>query len=143
MRPVVADHFLVIAMEIVQLKDDIMQPMLQNDKTASGRPRGFDESDVVNTAMVAFWSSGFAGTTIDELEKATGVDVIIDDTPGVVIVSAFDMIRREVARISLNKLILSRLTTATVDSRVSCCRRQGWQGGFENSFRPRPEPICL
>src|SRR6185312_11429098 len=36
---------------------------------------------------------------------ATGVDVIIDDTPGVVIVSGFDMVRREVARLSLAKLI--------------------------------------
>jgi ribonuclease Y len=39
------------------------------------------------------------------VEKATGVDVIIDDTPGVVIVSAFDMIRREAARLGLSKLI--------------------------------------
>src|SRR5690606_21343766 len=42
---------------------------------------------------------------IRSLEKATGVDVIIDDTPGVVIVSAFDPVRREIARIALNKLI--------------------------------------
>ena len=48
---------------------------------------------------------GREGRNIRAFEKATGVDVIIDDTPGVVIVSAFDMIRREVARLSLNKLI--------------------------------------
>lgn len=48
---------------------------------------------------------GREGRNIRAFEKATGVDVIIDDTPGVVIVSAFDMVRREVARLSLEKLI--------------------------------------
>ncbi|MCA9154344.1 MAG: ribonuclease Y, partial [Planctomycetales bacterium] len=42
---------------------------------------------------------------IRAFEKATGVDVIIDDTPGVVIVSGFDPVRREIARQSLDKLI--------------------------------------
>ena len=48
---------------------------------------------------------GREGRNIRAFEKASGVDVIVDDTPGVVVVSSFDTVRREVARLSLQKLI--------------------------------------
>lgn len=48
---------------------------------------------------------GREGRNIRAFEKATGVDVIVDDTPGVVVVSCFDPVRRETARLSLEKLI--------------------------------------
>jgi ribonuclease Y len=48
---------------------------------------------------------GREGRNIRTFEKCTGVDVIVDDTPGVVIVSAFDNVRRETARLALAKLI--------------------------------------
>ncbi|MEZ6128836.1 MAG: ribonuclease Y [Planctomycetaceae bacterium] len=48
---------------------------------------------------------GREGRNIRAFEKETGVDVIVDDTPGVVIISAFDSVRREIGKLSLAKLI--------------------------------------
>ena len=48
---------------------------------------------------------GREGRNIRAFEKATGVDVIVDDTPGVIVVSGFDSVRRELAKRSMDKLI--------------------------------------
>jgi len=48
---------------------------------------------------------GRKGRNIRAFEKATGVDVIVDDTPGMIVVSGFSPVRREVARLSMERLI--------------------------------------
>lgn len=94
---------------------------------------------------------GKEGRNIRAFENASGVDVIVDDTPGTITLSSFDPIRRQIARIALENLILDgRIQPAKIEESIkkaeeeinAIIKKKGEEGAFEARV-PNLDPRLL
>ena len=82
---------------------------------------------------------GREGRNIRALEAATGVEIVVDDTPDAILLSAFDPVRREVARLALHQLVIDgRIHPARIEEVVTKVRKQ-----LEDEILETGKRVCI
>lgn len=135
-----------IAKEIEDKAKDEADKKARNIITLAIQKCAADHTSEVTTSVVTLPSEemkgriiGREGRNIRALEAATGVDFIVDDTPEAITISGFDPIRREIARIALEKLILDgRIHPARIEELV-----QKVQKDVEETIKEAGDNACF
>lgn len=127
-----AEDMLVRMRKLEMLGEEQFEEKARNILLASIHRIGNTMQANVMTASVELPSEdlkgkiiGKEGRNVRAFERMTGVDVLIDDTPGYVILSSFDPIRREIARVALETLLKDgRIQPARIEETVEDARKQ-------------------
>jgi ribonuclease Y len=136
--------------EVSQQKaQDILLTAMQRFASSQTAESTTSSIDIANDEMKGR-IIGREGRNIRAFEKASGCDLIIDDTPGVVIVSGFDPVRREIARQSMSKLVadgrihptrIEEVIAATEKEMDTFIRRKGEEAAQEVNIQGLNERV--
>lgn len=149
---------LVLAMKKVEQerKEKIEERAKEIITTALQRYARSHVADITNTVLdlpneeLKGKIIGREGRNIRTIERATGVEIIIDDTPGAITITSFDPVRREIAKLALSKLISDgRIQPARIEEKVEEAKEEinkkileaGEQAAQEVGIYDLPRPI--
>ena len=126
----------VILMERIQKLEmegkEELEKKARNILTYAIQRYAASQSAEITTSTVALPSDelkgriiGKEGRNIKTLEKLTGVEIIVDDTPGAIVISAFDPVRRQIAKVALEKLMSDgRIQPARIEDAVEKAKEE-------------------